>query len=76
MLRDIDTIDGTYVADWEWTDADDLDECNGMTVNGQYGYYVTDAYPWVMAWPQRHAGSIVSHGKRCLFTFLFETRSP
>jgi hypothetical protein len=41
--------DGTYVADWEWTNAGDLDECNGMTVAGQYGYYVTDTYPWVMA---------------------------
>lgn len=43
------TYDGTYVDDWEWTGAGDLDECNGMTVNGQYGYYVTDAYPWLMA---------------------------
>lgn len=41
--------DGTYVADWEFTNAGDLDECNGMEVNGQYGYYVTDTYPWVMA---------------------------
>ena len=32
-----------------WTDAGDLDECNGMTVDGAYGYYVTDQYPWVMA---------------------------
>ncbi|NRA68385.1 MAG: YHYH protein [Pseudobacteriovorax sp.] len=41
--------DGTYRDDWEWTDAGDLDECNGMTVNGVYGYYVTNAFPWVMA---------------------------
>jgi hypothetical protein len=41
--------DGTYRDDWEWTDNGDLDECNGMTVDGQYGYYVTDTYPWVMA---------------------------
>jgi len=41
--------DGTYVADWEFTNVGDLDECNGMTVNGQYGYYVTNGYPWVMA---------------------------
>lgn len=40
--------DGFYVQDWEWTDAGDLDECNGMTVNGQYGYYVTNAYPWII----------------------------
>ncbi|MEL7535916.1 MAG: YHYH protein [Pseudomonadota bacterium] len=42
------TFDGFYVQDWEWTDGGDLDECNGMTVNGQYGYYVTDAYPWIL----------------------------
>jgi len=39
---------GEYNDDWEFTDAGDLDECNGMTVNGQYGYYVTDSYPWVI----------------------------
>jgi len=44
-----DGYDGTYVADWEFTDNGDLDECNGMEVNGQYGYYVTDTYPWVIA---------------------------
>lgn len=41
--------DGTYITDWEYTNAGDLDECNGMTVDGQYGYYVTDSYPWVLA---------------------------
>lgn len=40
--------DGTYVDDWEFTDAGDLDACNGMSVNGQYGYYVTDSYPWIL----------------------------
>ncbi len=40
--------DGLYIDDWEFTNTGDLDRCNGMTVNGQYGYYVTDAYPWVM----------------------------
>ncbi|WP_086930274.1 YHYH protein [Agarilytica rhodophyticola] len=43
------TYDGNYVADWEFTDSGDLDECNGMTVNGQYGYYAIDTYPWVIA---------------------------
>lgn len=42
------TPTGEYNDDWEFTNAGDLDECNGMTVNGQYGYYVTDSYPWVM----------------------------
>lgn len=37
--------DGTYNDDWEFTNASDLDECNGMTVNGRYSYYVTDTYP-------------------------------
>ena len=41
--------DGTYVADWEYTGAGDLDECNGMTVDGQYGYYAIEEYPFVIA---------------------------
>lgn len=40
--------DGTYVDDYEFTGAGDLDECNGMTLDGQYGYYVTAAYPWLV----------------------------
>ena len=41
--------DGQFIGDWEYQEgAGDLDECNGMTVNGQYGYYVTNSYPWVM----------------------------
>lgn len=39
---------GAYNDDWDFTDAGDLDACNGMTVDGQYGYYVTDSYPWVI----------------------------
>jgi hypothetical protein len=41
--------DGTYIQDYEFTGVGTLDRCNGMTVNGQYGYYVTDGYPYVMA---------------------------
>ncbi|MFD2168304.1 YHYH protein [Thalassotalea euphylliae] len=41
--------DGQFRGDWEYVDGTgDLDECNGMTVEGQYGYYVTDSYPWVI----------------------------
>jgi hypothetical protein len=40
--------DGTYIEDYEFTGAGTLDECNGMTVDGQYGYYVTETYPYVM----------------------------
>ena len=41
--------DGEYIDDYEYTASGDLDECNGMTVDGQYGYYVTETYPWVIA---------------------------
>ncbi len=40
---------GLYRSDYEFTNAGDLDECNGMTVNGVYAYYVTDTYPWIVA---------------------------
>lgn len=40
---------GSYIDDYEFTGIGDLDECNGMTIDGQYGYYVTDTYPWMMA---------------------------
>ncbi|MCC2617032.1 YHYH protein [Aestuariibacter halophilus] len=44
-----DQYDGQFVGDWEYqADSGDLDICNGMTVDGQYGYYITDQYPWVM----------------------------
>tara|TARA_R110002020_G_scaffold48286_5_gene137627 strand:- start:4900 stop:5880 length:981 start_codon:yes stop_codon:yes gene_type:complete len=42
------TYDGMYVDDFEFTNSGDLDACNGMVVNGQYAYYVTDSYPWVI----------------------------
>lgn len=42
--------DGEYVDDYEYVSGTgDLDECNGMTVGDQYGYYVTESYPWVIA---------------------------
>jgi hypothetical protein len=43
------SYDGTYIDDWEYSEGEgDLDECNGMTVDGTYGYYVTDTFPWVL----------------------------
>ncbi|MCA9699110.1 MAG: YHYH protein, partial [Myxococcales bacterium] len=42
------SYDGTFIDDYEFTGAGDLDECNGMSVDGVYGYYVTDSYPWVI----------------------------
>ncbi|MFT7470278.1 MAG: hypothetical protein ACI8XU_000166 [Kiritimatiellia bacterium] len=44
------TYDGTFVDDHEYVSGSgDLDECNGMMRDGSYGYYVTNAYPWVLA---------------------------
>lgn len=44
-----DNYNGQFIGDSEYqAGAGDLDECNGMTVNGQYGYYVTDSYPWIL----------------------------
>ena len=40
---------GTYAEDYEYVAASgDLDECNGMEIGGQYGYYVTDTFPYIM----------------------------
>ena len=42
--------DGQFTGDFEYVaGSGDLDACNGMTINGQYGYYVTDSYPWILA---------------------------
>lgn len=41
------SYDGTYEQDWEYVrGAGNLDECNGATVNGEYVYFATDAYPY------------------------------
>ena len=41
--------DGTYRDDYDFVvGLGDLDACNGMTVNGQYGYYVTDGFPYII----------------------------
>ncbi|OZG75381.1 hypothetical protein BTA51_03105 [Hahella sp. CCB-MM4] len=40
--------DGQFRGDYEYVaGTGDLDECNGMTVDGQYGYYITNSFPWV-----------------------------
>lgn len=47
---DIDgtTPDGTYTSDWVWSeDAGELDRCNGVEVNGEYVYIITNEYPYV-----------------------------
>lgn len=50
--RDVDIAgqkkDGTYSSDWEYVKGlGDLDECNGITVDGQYIYLVTKEYPYI-----------------------------
>ncbi|WP_368408951.1 YHYH protein [Celeribacter halophilus] len=43
------TYDGTFIDDWEYIPGSgDLDQCNGMTQNGVYGYVVTATYPHVL----------------------------
>lgn len=40
---------GAFRQDYEYVeDSGDLDECNGMTRDGIYGYYVTDGYPYIV----------------------------
>ena len=40
--------DGTFVSDWQYVAGlGDLDECNGIEVNDQYGYFVTEEYPYM-----------------------------
>lgn len=41
-------VDGKFVSDWEFDkNYGDLDEANGITVNGRYMYLVTDIYPFI-----------------------------
>lgn len=50
MNKDLDNTqpDGTFVSDWEYINGlGQLDECNGMKINGEYAYFVTDEYPYV-----------------------------
>ena len=40
--------DGTYGSDFEYVDGSgDLDECNGITINGKYMYLVTNDFPYI-----------------------------
>ena len=41
--------DGSFRQDYEYVEGSgDLDECNGMVVDGIYGYYVTDGFPYIV----------------------------
>lgn len=40
---------GEYVEDYEYVPGSgDLDECNGMSIDGIYGYFITDEFPYLM----------------------------
>lgn len=49
MMMNVNTLpDGTFGNDWEYIPGfGDLDECNGMNINGSYAYMVTDGFPYV-----------------------------
>ena len=41
------TPDGTYGSDWEFdASLGNLDSCNGATINGEYSYFITEAFPY------------------------------
>ncbi|PQJ73236.1 YHYH protein [Polaribacter butkevichii] len=43
-----DDHDGTYGSDFEYVaNSGDLDECNGITIDGKYMYLVTNEFPYV-----------------------------
>lgn len=44
------TYNGQFRDDYEYiSGSGDLDECNGATRNGSYGYYITDGFPYVLS---------------------------
>lgn len=50
MTKDLKntTPDGTFVSDWVYVQGfGQLDECNGIELNGEYVYFVTIEYPYM-----------------------------
>ncbi|PKG37460.1 YHYH protein, partial [Psychromonas sp. Urea-02u-13] len=44
------SYDGAFRDDYEYVEGlGDLDECNGMTIDSGYGYYITASYPYVLS---------------------------
>lgn len=42
------TPDGTYTSDYIFDESNgDLDACNGIVIDGEYAYIITDSYPFV-----------------------------
>ena len=39
--------DGTYTSDWVYTGSGNLDECNGVIINGEYTYLMTETFPYI-----------------------------
>ena len=40
--------DGTFVSDYVFMDGKgELDECNGIEIDGNYSYFITDEYPYI-----------------------------
>jgi hypothetical protein len=55
--------DGTFSTDFEYVEGfGDLDECNGATVNGQYMYFVTEAFPYVSRCLMGEVTQVVQRG--------------
>ncbi len=43
------SYNGQFTGDFEYiAGSGDLDECNGATINGQYGYYATSDFPYAI----------------------------
>lgn len=44
----VDDHDGTFTSDFEFVkNSGDLDECNGIEIDGEYMYFVTDEFPYI-----------------------------
>ena len=40
--------DGSLTSDWEYSSSyGDLDECNGIEIDGLYSYLITDEFPYI-----------------------------
>lgn len=63
--------DGQFIGDWEYSAGNgDLDECNGMTIDGQYGYYITDSYPWILSCYKATPNSSFNKGGNALINLM------
>lgn len=80
-----DHHDGTFGSDFEFVaDSGDLDECNGITIEGKYMYLVTNEFPYVSRClmgevannerkgPPRNQGQNQKQGQRLSVADLFK----